>query len=232
MTDYASPAVQAMNIIRYIGDKVLETRLPIHKLNTIAMMHDVGTPSQLLTHSLLEQLWERGLIRMNEPVRAMQQSHYSMVELTLEGWDQYEAGKRGELRGNYGFMALQFDDPELNEIVEFLKKQIKEELNYDLVHMLDVERPGIIDAIMRVQIRGSAFVIADLTHDNRGAYWEAGYAEGMGKPVVYICEKDKFEKVSTHFDTNHLTTFKWSKDNKQEFANRLIAALKLELDSQ
>ena len=61
---------------------------------------------------------------------------------------------------------------------------------------------------MRVKIRDAKFVIADLTHDNNGAYWEAGYAEGLGKPVVYICEKTKFEDKNngTHFDVNHCTT--------------------------
>lgn len=60
---------------------------------------------------------------------------------------------------------------------------------------------------MRIQIRDSAFVIADLTHDN---YTERigrqTYAEGLGKPVIYICEKAKFDKKTPHFDTNHCTT--------------------------
>ena len=41
---------------------------------------------------------------------------------------------------------------------------------------------------MRVQIRASRFVICDLTHGNRGAYWEAGFAEGIGRPVIFVCE--------------------------------------------
>ena len=36
---------------------------------------------------------------------------------------------------------------------------------------------------MRRMIQGALFVIADLTHENRGAYWEAGYAEGLSKTV-------------------------------------------------
>ena len=30
------------------------------------------------------------------------------------------------------------------------------------------------------------------THGDPGAYWEAGFAEGLGKPVIYTCEKDDF----------------------------------------
>ena len=91
-------------------------------------------------------------------------------------------------------------------------------------------RAGVIDNIMRIQIRDSAFVIADLTHDNYGAYWEAGYAEGLGKPVIYICEKTKFDEKKTHFDTNHCTTILWSEDDPEGFGKELIATLRRSLN--
>ena len=59
-----------------------------------------------------------------------------------------------------------------------VKRAVKAGIGYDLFDMRDVSRAGIIDNIMRAQIRDSALVIVDLTHDNPGAYWEAGYAEG------------------------------------------------------
>ena len=92
---------------------------------------------------------------------------------------------------------------------DVVKPVITEEMGYELVDMRDVARAGIIDNIMRMQIRDAAFVIADLTHGNNGAYWEAGYAEGLGKPVVYICEQAVFDAKGTHFDTNHCTTVPW-----------------------
>ena len=129
------------------------------------------------------------------------------ITLSLDGWERYEAEKRGRFSGNYGFIAMKFDDTELDPFVrDVVKPIVKNDIGYDLVDMRDVAKAGIIDNIMRVQIRDAAFVIADLTHDNHGAYWEAGYAEGLGKPVIYICEKTKFEKETSHFDTNHCTT--------------------------
>jgi len=41
---------------------------------------------------------------------------------------------------------------------------------------------------MRVEIRSAKFLVADLTDENRGAYWEAGFGEGLGKKVYYTCE--------------------------------------------
>ena len=144
--------------------------------------------------------------------------------------------KRGEFEGNYGFLAMQFDEPDLESFVrDVVKPAVKDATGYDLVDMRDVSKAGIIDNIMRVRIRDAKFVIADLTHGNNGAYWEAGYAEGLGKPVIYICEKEKFENDDgTHFDTNHCTTVIWSKsrdrDNDKDFCQKLTATLRRSLD--
>ena len=156
---------------------------------------------------------------------------YLGVNLTLEGWRQYESEKRGKFEGNCGFIAMQFGDPGLDDFVQdVVKPAVKNGIGYDLVDMRDVAQAGVIDNIMRVQIRDSAFVIADLTHDNHGAYWEAGYAEGLGRPVVYICEKTKFEREKSHFDTNHCTTVPWSRDDSEGFSRELIATLRRSLD--
>ena len=82
----------------------------------------------------------------------------------------------------------------------------------------------------REKIRDAAFVLVDLTHENSGAYWEAGYAEGLGKPVLYICERAKFEAAKTHFDTNHLTTVLWEAHKPHEFIEQLIATLRRSLN--
>ncbi len=131
---------------------------------------------------------------------------------------------------------MEFGQPDLESFVkEVVKPRIKEELGYELLDMRDNVDAGIIDNIMRNKIREAAFVLADLTHDNRGAYWEAGYAEGLMKPVIYICEEKKFKKSSTHFDTNHCTTIPWSKDrsNKEKeniFREKLISTLRCVLE--
>jgi nucleoside 2-deoxyribosyltransferase len=72
--------------------------------------------------------------------------------------------------------------------------------------------------------------MADVTHGNNGAYWEAGYAEGLGKPVIYTCERSKFDKVEgrggAHFDTNHHLTVLWDSDAMADAADRLKATIR------
>ena len=222
-----SRAEQAANAIRYIGDEITRSGEPLKEL-PINFRTIIGAATRDSSHDLIRELEARGTLR----VQARSQLNSHGVDLTLYGWEAYEIEKRGRFVGNSGFIAMQFNDSQLDPFVEeVVKPAVKDGLGYDLVDMRDVARAGVIDNIMRTQIRDSAFVIVDLTHDNPGAYWEAGYAEGLGKPVIYICEKTKFEAGKTHFDTNHCTTVPWSRDDDDGFRAELVATLRRSLDS-
>ena len=228
--NFNSPAVQAMNLIRYVGDRVLESGEPIRNLPCDPKIAD--SPSKEFFIQIVEELYEQGFLRMLEPQPVSGgEVIFSFVTLSLRGWEQYEAEKRGQFGGNYGFIAMQFGDTDLDNFVQsVVKPTVKENIGYDLVDMRDVSQAGVIDNIMRVQIRDAAFVIAELSHDNLGAYWEAGYAEGLGKPVIYVCEQKKFNEKSTHFDTNHCTTIFWDRENDEDFKKDLIATIRRSLD--
>ena len=229
MSNFTSPAIQAMNLIRYIGDEVSKSGEPIYKLSGLKTIIDA--PSETFAVQLVEELDNSGIIKMGKPIRTMQSTAFIQVNLTFAGWKRYEAEKRGGFDGNYGFIAMQFGEAELDDFVrDVVKPEVKNATGCDLVALSDVATAGIIDNILRVKIRDAKFVIADLTHDNRGAYWEAGYAEGLGKPVIYICETTKFDEKKTHFDTNHCTTVPWSRNDDSGFRKRLTATLHRSLD--
>ena len=83
---------------------------------------------------------------------------------------------------------------------------------------------GKIDDQIISEIRQSRFVIADFTHDERGArgsvYYEAGFAHGLDIPVLFTCRDDQIEGL--HFDTNHFLHLSWPADAPE----RLIEPLK------
>ena len=226
MKNSVSRTAQATSLILYIGDKVRESGKPIDRLNDFAK--SIGAPSEESANKLLEELRSKGIVIRSKLARVLDRgttndgTTFVKVDLTLDGWEKYEAEKRGQLDGNYGFIAMQFDDPALTPFIEdVVKPAVKEDVGYDLVDMNDSGRAGVIDNIMRERIRNAAFAIVDLTHDNSGAYWEAGYADGVGKPVIYICEKEKFKTYGTHFDTSHCTTILWSRDDDKGFCQKL-----------
>tara|TARA_R110002095_G_scaffold139593_4_gene121232 strand:+ start:1414 stop:2097 length:684 start_codon:yes stop_codon:yes gene_type:complete len=135
--------------------------------------------------------------------------------LTLDGWARYESLVEGSVTQKKAFMAMQYGDPELDEIVDKYFRDAVRETGFDLVRLDDNPAAGLIDDRLRVEIRTSRFVIADLTHGNQGAYWEAGFAEGIGRPIIYTCKKQIFDDPDTrpHFDTNHHHTILWDKDD-------------------
>ena len=150
-------------------------------------------------------------------------------------WTQHVANQKED----YGFLAMQYSkdekrekyDVELEELArDLLKPVVRETLGYELIDMRDDLKAGIMDVTLRNLIKNSKFVIADLTHDNNGVYWEAGYADALEKPVLYICEKEKFKKLKTHFDTNHCTTVLWSIDSRDKFKDEFSRALQRSLN--
>jgi len=225
-----SPKQQATNAIRYIGDLVANTGERIPKLAP-GFFAIIGSPSPTFAANLLFELVDGNQVSgiKNKPLSAP--PSLMDVNLTLDGWRIYEDEQKGRVAGKYGFMAMKFGDAELESLVSSsIKPAVKAALNFDIFDMRDVARAGVIDNIMRAQIRDAAFILVDLTHDNAGAYWEAGYAEGLGKPVIYVCEKSKFERAQTHFDTNHCTTVQWDVADKPMFEQQLVATIRRSLN--
>jgi nucleoside 2-deoxyribosyltransferase len=59
---------------------------------------------------------------------------------------------------------------------------------------------------IKSEIRKSQFVIADITDERPSCYFEAGYSEALGKPVIYVASKESVikpgQKTVIHFDVH------------------------------
>ena len=89
---------------------------------------------------------------------------------------------------------------------------------------------GITDQII-VEIKTSKFIVVDFTYNNAGAYFEAGYAQGCGIPVIRCCKDEwyngsdeKGNDNKLHFDVRHYSTIIW-KDH-EDLRNRLTANIR------
>ncbi len=78
--------------------------------------------------------------------------------------------------------------------------------NYDAV-AIRIDREHTLDELVKrikEEIEKSAFVIADLTEERPSCYFEAGYAEALKKPVIFIASKESVinpgTKTQIHFD--------------------------------
>ena len=222
-----TPTEQATNIVQFIGNEVSRSGEAVGQL-PLGFHAIIGARNRKAAFRRTKELVDRQIL-IADPLVTDPFSSFTNIDLSLDGWEQYKAENHGGFAKKYGFLAMKFDVSYLDSFVEEVVKPTVNDMGYDLVDM-NKKCAGIIDNIMRDRIRYAKFVIADLTHDNDGAYWEAGYAEGLGKPVIYICEKEKFEHDGTHFDTNHCTTVRWSRDDDEGFRQELTEIIRESLD--
>jgi len=70
---------------------------------------------------------------------------------------------------------------------------------------IDKEQPleGMVDRI-KAEIKRSSFVVADLTDERQSCYYELGYADGLGTPVICVASQESVLDPGTptdiHFD--------------------------------
>lgn len=86
---------------------------------------------------------------------------------------------------------------------------------------LDAHNGNISDKIVE-EIRNCKFLVADFTCQNTGVYYEAGYAKGIGKTVIYTCRQDDF--VNIHFDIKQIQFVVWTdaEDLKRKLQEQII----------
>ena len=81
-----------------------------------------------------------------------------------------------------------------------------------------------IDAKIEHEIRNSAFVVADVTEQKQGVYYEAGFAKGLGLPVIWTVNEK--EKDDLHFDTRQYRHIIWTDEaDLQERLYHLVSVL-------
>jgi hypothetical protein len=147
-------------------------------------------------------------------------------QLTPAGWTRFHELRRRLVNSRIAFMAMKFDDSVMSHVLSKCFKPAAERAGFTLRPLNEAPAAGLIDNQIRAAIRTARFVVADLTHDNNGAYFEAGFAEGLGVPVIYTCEAAKFKERKTHFDTNHMLTVPWDSAKLDEAGRELTATIR------
>lgn len=119
------------------------------------------------------------------------------------------------------FVAMSFDD-DLKAVRKSISKVIKDEGLTPMLIDSKEHNNQIVPEIFS-EIDKAKFVIADLTHHKTGVYYEAGYAKGMGKEVIFTCRKEDFE--NRHFDVAQTNTIVWETPDElsERLANRIEA---------
>ncbi len=210
---------QFTNLILYLGNTAKSPDKPVQILSD-RFSSIVGSVAVEGANYIINYLLKKELIQ-----RGSGSATATGLILTPEGWERYGQISKGQVNSKNVFMAMKYDDQLLIDAYKFFQYAV-EETGFKLNILDEVLKAGLIDDQLRVNIRQAKFILADLTHSNAGAYWEAGFAEGLGKQVIYLCEKSHWEANKTHFDTNHHTTVIWSFPTLEEDMKRLKATIR------
>jgi len=156
--------------------------------------------------------------------------------LTPAGWQQFRDLTHARTNSRFGFIAMKYNDHELDALVRDHFTPAVIQTGFALRRLDDQQPAGLIDDQLRTLIRTARFLVCDLTHGNRGAYWEAGFAEGLGRPVIYACQKavfdDRQHEHYPHFDTNHLVTVIWDPADPAAAARKLKDTIRATLPAE
>lgn len=152
----------------------------------------------------------------------------SVWPITVLGHIRAEELRRGEVPSDQGFVAMCFSD-EMRTVYDKAFGPAIEDAGYRALRVDQVEHTGRIDDEIVAQIRRSRFVVADFTEHRGGVYFEAGFAMGLGIPVIWTCRQDHVKDL--HFDVRQYNCLLWKKDVegleelRRRLANRIEAIL-------
>lgn len=147
-----------------------------------------------------------------------------MLRITAEGWKYLEHLERPSSESTTAFVAMWFSD----ETDELWKKAVRPAIydaGYEAIRIDAVEHSNKIDDEIIAHIRSCRFVVADFTGQRGGVYFEAGFALGLDKRVIWCVREDGIKEV--HFDNRQYNFLRWKKDEleafKQALTNRVQA---------
>lgn len=105
------------------------------------------------------------------------------------------------------FVAMAFDltlDPAYDDGV----RPAVEACGFAVVRVDKVQHNGVVTDLILGEIRRAQLVVAAVTLQRQGVYFEAGFAIGLGRTVIWSCRENNLTNV--HFDTRQYSHVVWT----------------------
>ena len=151
----------------------------------------------------------------------------SEIQATVDGYTRI-AELETAIDPTQAFVAMWLDDS-MNEAFDKGIQPAIEDAGYRAIRIDRKPDVDKIDDEIIAEIRRSRFLVADFTHGDKGArggvYYEAGFAYGLGKPVIYTCRADMVDYL--HFDTRQYAHILWEtpEELREGLKNKIVARI-------
>lgn len=140
------------------------------------------------------------------------------VQVAPAGWEWLEDRGGSRVASGVAFVAMSFSDV-LRGVYEQAIAPAIQDTGYRPIRIDYVEHNDLIVDRIMAEIREARFVLADLTEGKSGVYFEAGYAMGLGIPVIWTGR----EKEEVHFDVQQFNRILWK--DATELKERVVARI-------
>jgi len=148
------------------------------------------------------------------------------INLTAKCWKLVENLQQTRIDSKRVFVAMWFDKSMDDYYKDGFKKAV-EEAGY-IPARIDLKEFNnkICDELI-AEIKRSKFLIADFSGLRSGVFFEAGFAKGLGREVIFTVMETDVEELKEHFDTrqyNHIV-YDSPEDLRKKLYNRICATI-------
>ncbi len=148
------------------------------------------------------------------------------INIETKGWEKIEELKR-KPAGNIKqvFVAMWFDNSTKDFYDNGIEKAIEEDNKFKALRVDKLEHNNKICDQIIAEIKRSKFLVADFSGERGGVYFEAGFAQGIGIPVIWTVHENWKDKL--HFDTrqyNHII-YKDADELYRKLKARILATI-------
>ena len=129
-----------------------------------------------------------------------------LVKPKVRAWRRAQELRELATRSDQAFVAMRFSNTLLPAYRDGIAPALRRS-GYRPLRIDHVQHNGTIDDRIIAEIRRSAVVVADLTENANGVYFEAGFALGRSIEVIWMCREDHLG--GAHFDVQQYNMIVW-----------------------
>jgi len=173
---------------------------------------------------IIESMVRRNWVKVGIKKDSSGEPFFSLpFTITDDGWIEIENAIMN-LNKQQVFIAMKFKD--MDNIYNAIYRAI-EDAKFIPLRIDKKEHINQITNEIQYEISQSGLIVADVTGQNQGVYFEAGYAMGLNIPVIWACNEKEIKDI--HFDTRQYNTILWNDENDlyEKLKNRIIAIMGL-----
>jgi hypothetical protein len=214
--------------LQYLGFQItqLGDSLTVGDATENHTLHLLAETESKSTQELLQ------LFRMLEESGFVQGTFYisgqARVQPSVRGWQELDNLKQPRTDSAQAFVAMWFNGLTSDAYMDGIEPALGA-TGYKAVRIDKKEHNNKIDDEILAEIRRSRFLVADFTCEPKnvrgGVYYEAGFAQGLGIPVIWTCKDTSLADL--HFDTRQYSHIVWKTpaDLLVQLRNRIGATI-------